>query len=346
MNNLYRLFIYKPMEPLDQHFDAIVKLKEKYPTKYTPTQIAFENSTMFKQNVKSEFVETIELKKIDKPSSYTRHPHYHYRFFELDKFGHIYRNIRLKTDKYTKCEISYEYFAGPSLINRIDYSVVDTLRHIYKCDDDKVVPFFPKSTVLSDHYIIPFPEFMRSIIIVESRENIDDLQLVADLFRCDDANTNKSIEEKLNDVFKPITDFTNIEDLMITQLQYTGEEWCDHLYCKYKLNFNLHTTHLILICENNEIEEISFLFDETPLKIDMKCVEKYKNSYIIDFIKSFEYPNIEKYGINMSFIENIILNIKFKNEPDKESNNILNIHGINLNILRYLDGQVGLAYSN
>jgi hypothetical protein len=161
-------------------------------------------------------------------------------------------------------------------------------------------------------------------------------------------------------------EFDIFKDFSIRQTQYTGaESIIINKVMKYKLNFN-HDTHLIyfMIMDKNDniitdlvnVATIQFngynqlVCDNDILVSNSKSILDIDNIYCMPFAPIADFKNVQnKIGsVNLSKIDTVILRIDFNDNIYNYTNDDLHLHisTLSKNILRFGEGQAGLAYSS
>lgn len=233
-----------------------------------------------------------------------------------------YKNLRCVSKLKSMDDVikMYELNVGGSTVDKL-YGEYDVWRHIYNMSDKSVVPFHFCNKdeflpILSDHDIT---------IFIEVNENIN-FDLMVDLYEWD------------SEKYKIAREYS----IMTTQY---NECYVNGVILKEILTFNHVCTHIVLKFIGNEIEDISFNFDDEILHVPNICIEKYNDCYIIPLTKSMDADTLKKFGINFGSMKKSIINIKFKDPVNDPVNDIGTIFALNHQNIRIMSGKLGMAYS-
>lgn len=203
----------------------------------------------------------------------------------------VYKNLRCVSKQKSVDDVfnSYELIIGGSRIDKLN-GEYDVWRNIYGIDDKSVVPFH----FCNKEEYLTILKYYEIAIAIEVNEAIN-FDIMIDVYEWQN-NINQNSQEY--SIMKVQYDYGNIVNNIL----------------KHKLNFSNICTHIVIKSIGNEIEDVSFNFnDDKILNVPNNYITKYNNCYIIPLTKSLDLDISRKYCINFSCI-NVEINIKFK-EP-------------------------------
>ncbi|AYV83791.1 MAG: hypothetical protein Hyperionvirus11_64 [Hyperionvirus sp.] len=132
--------------------------------------------------------------------------------------------------------------------------------------------------------------------------------------------------------------------IITKQIDFPGEDriWVRGDKAKVKLNYN-HPIYNLLIQFDNPNVSVNYFELSMDEKL-FRCQHNYKNDcYIIDFMPE-NSTLIEKYGINLSMVDRLILTVYF-NPPCLDEELVVNILGVGINYYKIANGKGCVCFS-
>lgn len=331
----------------DEYFDQIKKLKEGFNNIIDervcdPNLIESHNEYL---ETKLKFIETIKVEPLgnvnfNRKISFLLPKFYTEKSLNSPQKMYAYKNLRLVSNKHNKLIRSCELEIGGARIDTVYGRILKTLRHLYELDDTNLPFYFNRK-----NSYLPIAEWHNYRIIFDFYDR-DEIKLESE-------NSELEKLESIMDNFDLFVDMYEIEpkstiNHMIYQISYNGGELIGTSNCcKIKLCNNLIHTHLLVVPENYDLVNYKLQFANTnkyaDLVIDLDKCEKYDGVIIIPFVKSFNYADIQKHGINFSSIKSAIEIINASNNSEES---VHHTFGICINVARIQGEMYGIQFGS